>query len=196
MKSRFKQRGPARSSATECLPVTAYMAGWSICRANAPNDPRPALRSATSEDYCFAESLYVANMGPLFHELNAWDAEVAVKRLQASFAFAEVWMIKVDGQDVGWFQISEKSGQLELHQIHLVETARGRGIGTYILRCLMAKAQAEQKRISLAVLTNNRARHLYRKLGFAVVGADGVKLLMQWPDPGRAVRSKQRVCGQ
>lgn len=155
----------------------------------------PVLRLATREDHCFAESLYVANMGPLFRELDVWDEQAAVKRLQASFAFAEVWMIEVDGQDVGWFQISEESERLQLHQIHLVKTARNRGIGTYIMRCLMAKAQAEQKRISLAVLPNNRARNLYQKLGFAAVGADGVKLMMQWPDPGSAVRSKQSVCG-
>ena len=154
------------------------------------------LRSATEEDLHFAERLYIANIGPLFREVDAWDEDAAVGRLRASFAVADVWIIMVDGKEAGWFEISEENEGLELHQIHLVPTARGRGIGTYILRCLMTKARAEQRRISLAVLPNNRARHLYRKLGFTIVGADGVKLLMKWRDPGETARSQQNAVTQ
>lgn len=193
MKSRSNQRRPAGSSGKQYLSLAAYTAAWATSGANEPGNPPPVLRSATREDHRFAESLYVANMGPLFRELNAWDEEAAVERLRASLELAEVWMINVDGQDVGWFEISEERRGLELHQIHLVKTARGRGIGTHIMRCLMAKAQAERRRISLAVLPNNRARNLYQKLGFAVVGADGVKLLMQWPDPASVVCSQRSV---
>lgn len=189
MKSRFDRRGPAGPSATECLPLVVDTEVRITVRTDEPGDPPAVLRPATPEDHCFAESLYIANMAHLFRELGAWDEEAAVNRLRASFASTEIWLIEVDGQDVGWLQVCDKIESLELRQIHLVKSARGGGIGTCIMRYLMARAQAEQKRISLAVLPNNRARNLYQKLGFVFVGAEGVKLLMQWPDHGGAVRS-------
>jgi GNAT superfamily N-acetyltransferase len=130
-------------------------------------------------------------MGPLFRELDAWDEQAALKRLRASLDFTEGWMINVDGQDVGWLQISEENECVQLHQIHLVRAARGLGLGTYLMRCLMEKAQAEHKRISLGVLPNNRARYLYERLGFVFTGAEGVKLIMQWPGPASAGGSEQ-----
>jgi GNAT superfamily N-acetyltransferase len=135
-------------------------------------------------------------MGPLFRELDAWDEEAALKRLRASLDVTEVWMINVAGQDVGWLQISEENGWLQLHQIHLVRAARGHGIGTCLMRCLMKKAQAEDKRILLAVLPNNRARYLYERLGFVLTDVEGVKLIMQWPGPASAGRSEQSACNR
>ena len=60
-------------------------------------------------------------------------------------------MIGYDGDDIGWTQISETAEGFHLHQIHLAERVRGRGIGTYFITGLQDRARAAGKPLSLNV---------------------------------------------
>ena len=54
------------------------------------------------------------------------------------------------------------------------EGHRGRGVGTALLRTLVGQAGAQGHRaLSLSVEDGNRARRLYERAGFTVVGRSG-----------------------
>ena len=58
---------------------------------------------------------------------------------------------------------------------------RGRGIGTSLLEGLIAESEESDRKLSIHVESNNPARSLYERLGFAPVGENGVYLLMERP---------------
>ena len=56
---------------------------------------------------------------------------------------------------------------------------RGRGVGSALLKALIAQAQARAYRaLSLSVEDGNRARQLYHRFGFTVVGRNGNSEIM------------------
>jgi len=63
-----------------------------------------------------------------------------------------------------------------LIDIALLPEFRGCGIGAAILRDL----QKVGKKVSLHVLRNNPAGHLYSRLGFVTVAEDSMYLTMEW----------------
>jgi ribosomal protein S18 acetylase RimI-like enzyme len=63
--------------------------------------------------------------------------------------------------------------------IALAPVFRGRGIGTDLLRVLIAEADETARKLSIHVEVNNPARALYERLGFQPAGEHGVYVLME-----------------
>jgi len=64
--------------------------------------------------------------------------------------------------------------------IFVRQDARGRGVGTALLRTLVSRAQAEGcSALSLSVEQDNRAVHLYNRAGFVRVGRSGNSCTMR-----------------
>jgi len=61
----------------------------------------------------------------------------------------------------------------------VVSDSRGRGIGTSLLKALIHSAASVYQAISLNVTSENPALHLYERLGFQVVRADGDSKIMR-----------------
>jgi ribosomal protein S18 acetylase RimI-like enzyme len=142
------------------------------------------LRTATEQDYAFAERLYVETMRPLLQRLEAWDEADVLGRFRASFDVAQVQIIRVDGADAGFIQTSETAAEINLDQIHLRKEYRSRGIGRQLIGDLQQSAIAKKKALSLAVVRGNRALDLYQRLGFIVIGEDATKLYMRYNTVG------------
>jgi predicted GNAT family acetyltransferase len=65
--------------------------------------------------------------------------------------------------------------------IALTPPYRGRGLGTRLLRGLIAEAEQSGRPLSLHVETHNPARRLYERLGFRPAGDSGeVYLRMEY----------------
>jgi predicted GNAT family acetyltransferase len=137
------------------------------------------LRLATSEDYGFALGLYLSTMRPYTEELMTWDERKQVTSFAAQWRLEDVRVIRVDGLDVGWLQARESSSEIFLQQIFIAPGHQRAGIGTAVLRALLAGWVTSGKPVVLTVLKNNPARRLYERLGFAVAGEAGVKLEMR-----------------
>jgi ribosomal protein S18 acetylase RimI-like enzyme len=142
--------------------------------------PSFALRNGRRRDYAFAKRLYIETMEPLLTKLGAWDEQDLVARFRQAFDPDDVQIIEVDGVDAGYLQVSESAEEISLAQIHLAAPFRSRGIGTRLIRALMSDARTKGKPVSLAVVRNNPAFSLYRRLGFRVIGEDGPRLFMRW----------------
>jgi GNAT superfamily N-acetyltransferase len=148
-------------------------------KAAAPT-PRFELRPATSKDFSFAKTLYMASMQPLLSALDAWDEAKSNATFRDYFKLEEVRIIAVNGVDIGWIQVSETNGEVHLDQLHLVEPFRDLGIGTRLIKKTQAEARRKERPLCLSFVRGNRAAALYERLGFKHVGSDVTKIHMRW----------------
>jgi ribosomal protein S18 acetylase RimI-like enzyme len=149
------------------------------------------LRPAASEDFPFAWSLYRDLMKPLTAELlGSWNEPGQQSVVEAALKHEGTSIIVVDGSDAGWLHVIEAADSIYLGQLYLAPSLQNRGIGTAILRELRDKARQAAKALTLDVMKNNRARSLYKRLGFKVVGDSKYKLKMRWQENAPGPESK------
>jgi RimJ/RimL family protein N-acetyltransferase len=84
------------------------------------------------------------------------------------------------GADVGRLRVVRSDGLVELAGLQLLPAHQGRGLGTRVVRDLMAEAADSGRAFGLSVEKDNpRARALYERLGLVVVGEEGDELVMR-----------------
>jgi ribosomal protein S18 acetylase RimI-like enzyme len=111
----------------------------------------------------------------------AWDDEAQRANAAADFAAAPVEIIERDGVAIGYQIVERKPDHWWLDEIALVATERNRGIGSDLVRAVMAAARAAGLPVRLNCLRANPARHLYDRLGFRVIAEEDIRVRMEWP---------------
>jgi ribosomal protein S18 acetylase RimI-like enzyme len=102
--------------------------------------------------------------------------ELRERQYRAEYPEAVTEMILCDGIPAGTMITLKMADAIRLVDIALLPHFRGAGIGATILRRL----HKEGKKISLHVLKQNPAMHLYSRLGFVSVNEDSMYLQMEW----------------
>jgi ribosomal protein S18 acetylase RimI-like enzyme len=83
--------------------------------------------------------------------------------------------------------IVDRSGKdILLIDIALLPQFRNAGIGSVLMKQVMAEAARAQKPLKLHVEKFNRARRLYDRLGFSTAGDNGIYLEMVWKPESEA----------
>ena len=100
---------------------------------------------------------------------------------RANYPGATLDVIEVDGAPAGRLYVHRGPSDIRIMDIALAPSFRGRGIGTALLRDLMAEADGSGRKLSIHVEMNNPARSLYDRLGFEPAGEHGVYVLMERP---------------
>jgi len=108
------------------------------------------------------------------HQFNAQDAHY-----RGNYPGATLDVIEVGGVPAGRLYVHRGPSDIRIMDIALAPAFRGRGIGTALLRELMAEADESGRKLSIHVEVNNPARSLYDRLGFLPVGEHGVYVLME-----------------
>ena len=104
---------------------------------------------------------------------------------QDQFKSAEFRLILLDGEPIGRLYTDRREDEIRVIDIALLPQQRGAGIGTGLLRDLLAEGQAAGKPVRIHVERFNPALRLYERLGFKQIEDQGVYFLMEWtPDPG------------
>jgi ribosomal protein S18 acetylase RimI-like enzyme len=89
----------------------------------------------------------------------------------------------LDGVPAGRLYVDERATDIRIVDITLLPKFRNLGLGQFILTNLQQKACHEGKSLSIHVERDNRALHLYERLGFQVINdSHPVYLLMTWQD--------------
>lgn len=73
-----------------------------------------------------------------------------------------------------------RDGALWIHTICIAPEHQRKGIGTEVIRSIVAEAINQTLPIRLSVLKVNPARALYERLGFKVIGESTYHLQMQF----------------
>lgn len=91
----------------------------------------------------------------------------------------QVRIITLDGADVGWVQTVRQEEAVLVGQIIIERRFQRKGIGTEIMKRLIADAAHMCLPLVLSVVKINPARTLYQRLGFQVTHEDDRKFYMK-----------------
>lgn len=82
------------------------------------------------------------------------------------FPASEHLIVLEAGRAVGRLYVDRAGDEIRILDIALLPAARGRGIGTRLLRTILDDADRTRRRVSLFTEPHNPARRLYARLGF------------------------------
>lgn len=99
---------------------------------------------------------------------------------QEHYGDAQFDLILIDGVPAGRLYVHRRATEIRLVDISLMPELRGRGIGSALLRELMAEAEAAGKPLTIHVEKYNPAMRLYLRLGFRPIEDRGPYDLMEW----------------
>jgi ribosomal protein S18 acetylase RimI-like enzyme len=99
---------------------------------------------------------------------------------RARYPGGDFLVIEVAGTAAGRLYLGRLPGEIRVVDIALLPAFRGRGIGTRLMRDVMAEGAATASAVTLYVEAFNRAHGLYTRLGFGMVGEHGVYELLEW----------------
>jgi ribosomal protein S18 acetylase RimI-like enzyme len=141
-----------------------------------------SYRAVLPEDFSFLFDLHKdamqehveASFGP-------WDENWQETYFRKNFDPSELQIIQCDGQDVGMLYIQERVEELFIVNLEILPAYQRRGIGSAVVRGLIAATQRRGKPVALQVLKSNiHARNLYQRLGFGVTGENETHYIMAW----------------
>lgn len=125
-----------------------------------------SLREATPEDIDFALGVKLEGLRPYIEKLWGWDGKLEERHFLETFDPAAATIIYSAQSNVGFYELVDQGFELFLAGIYIGAPYRGHGLGTAVLRDLLAIARARQLPLALRVLKPNPARRLYERLGF------------------------------
>lgn len=154
--------------------------------------PSVYVRPATLDDVPFLTDVVVVAtraQGRLPDDFDEQDyrtgfADRTAEQVQGLVDDSETSVVEIDGERAGRLRVVQGPDHLELAGIQLLPAHQGQGIGTHLIEQFVVSARdaglAPRVRVEM---DNPRARVLYERLGFEVVGeTDGVHLL-EWRNP-------------
>ncbi|WNI29855.1 GNAT family N-acetyltransferase [Streptomyces sp. ITFR-6] len=137
-----------------------------------------ALRPATPEDLEPTAEIRAVVMRPDLVRLGRYDEHRVRQRLRDSYLPEYTSVIVVDGRFGGSVTLRPAEGGRCLENFFLAEELQGAGIGSAVLRELLARTDAEGVTVRLNVLQGSAARRLHERHGFALEREDPVDVFM------------------
>ena len=141
-----------------------------------------ALRPATHEDEEFLFALHRSAMREYVEATWGWDERWQRQHFATTYAPARHAVIvrsESTPRDIGRISLTRHWRKIFLRDIELIATERNRGIGTAVIRALIALAAQDGRAVELHVLKCNPAQRLYARLGFEVIADDGARIAMR-----------------
>ena len=151
--------------------------------------PEPRLRPVTEADRPFLVDLYGSVRAPELEHV-AWDDATKRAFVEHQYAAqdahyrehyegATLDVIEVDGEPAGRLYVHRGRSDIRIMDIAIAPAFRGQGIGTALLEALVEEARESGRKLSIHVESNNPARRLYERMGFAAAGEHGVYILLE-----------------
>ena len=147
------------------------------------------LRPITDADRDFLHRLYATTREDELRPV-PWTPEQKAEFVRHQFeAQHQFWqenytdtswdLVLLDDQPVGRLYVARWPDDIRIVDIALMPEYRGGGLGTRLLREVLAEGDASGRKVSIHVEVYNPARRLYERLGFVEAGDRGVYLLME-----------------
>jgi len=144
-----------------------------------PGYPGLGLRAVDPADSAFLVNLHETLRRSALEATVGWDARREFERLMAMIRPGLDQIVLVDGAPSGILAMTREPHRLWLRRIQLLPPAQNKGIGTALLRFVLAEGARLGLPVFLRVRRDNPARRLYDRLGFRVTGeAPGDRLEM------------------
>lgn len=168
-----------------------------MMRLRPSSHPAARLREAVDADDAELLKLFAASRVDLLAAISQLDEsqresfmriQFEARRNQYRRQYPQAhWEVIVTGDKIiGQIVVALVGDEFRLVDLALLPAFRNRGIGSAVLQDLLDEAAGAGRSVSLHVLRDNPALHLYRRLGFVVTGEDDVYRHMQWAPVQRA----------
>lgn len=108
-----------------------------------------------------------------------WDEKLQMNIHQQEWQQARPLIILDNGEVVGSYLFQDNVDHFYFGRFFLLPKAQGKGIGSTILRSVIAQAELKQKPITLTHLQGNRVHALYQRFGFTTTAQDEQFVYMQ-----------------
>jgi ribosomal protein S18 acetylase RimI-like enzyme len=141
-------------------------------RASAPSD-RDFLREVY-ESTRIEEFLAGGFGADMIRELLAQQFTMQDTYYRRHYPFGRFDIVVLGETDVGRLYHDWMSGEARVIDIALLPAYRGAGIGTQLMKAVVAEAARREMAVRLYVELNNPVRALYHRLGFEKIGENGV----------------------
>jgi ribosomal protein S18 acetylase RimI-like enzyme len=110
-----------------------------------------------------------------------WQFDLQRREYDTRFPDAAYHVILVDQQPAGRIWVGADAEQIRLLDIGLLPEFQNRGVGTALLKLLIAYASSQQKVLRhMVFVLNNNAERFYERLGFRQIEEFGAYKHMEW----------------
>jgi len=144
-----------------------------------------ALRAVATTDIEPLADLRAVVMRPDLERLGRYDEHRVRQRLRDSLSAQHTSIILVDGEFAGSITLRPTTDRQWLEHFYLAPHCQGRGLGSAILRSILAQTDAQGATVGLNVLQGSAARRLYERHGFVMESEDPVDVFMARPPSPR-----------
>lgn len=112
----------------------------------------------------------------------SWDEAEQEEKHRVNFIPETHRIVLLEDREVGLLAVEQEPEHLWLVKVYLLSAYQSKGLGSALVRLVIEEANEQQKSVRLRVLRSNaRAKALYEKLGFKVVGAEPERYFMVRP---------------
>ncbi|WP_328912766.1 MULTISPECIES: GNAT family N-acetyltransferase [unclassified Streptomyces] len=139
------------------------------------------LRAGRTADVEAVAELRAAVMRADLERLGRYDDHRVRQRLRDSFSTRHTSIVTVGGEFAGCVTLRPVDDGLLLEHFYLAPHHQGRGLGSAVLRTVLARADAQGATVRLKVLQGSAAQRLYARHGFTVEAQDPIDVLMTRP---------------
>ncbi len=134
-----------------------------------PSTPVPeriTFAPVAAGDFDELLAIRIAAMRESLERVGRFDPQRARERLQRSFYPAASEFILLDGERLGFYTLRAAPNGLHLEHLYLLPRAQSAGVGSYVLRRLLNRADAARQPVMLGALRESPANRFYQRHGF------------------------------
>ncbi|MEK8027798.1 MAG: hypothetical protein RLY78_596 [Pseudomonadota bacterium] len=150
-------------------------------RHDLPPPPDLSLQPACDDDFEALLSLRLAAMSESLQRLGSYDPQRARERLSRAFEPSHTRHIVCAGERVGLVVVLPKDGHLVLDHLYIAPSAQRMGIGAWVMRQVLAEADAHGLPVEVSALKLSEADQFWRRHGFELRHDDGWDLHYRRP---------------
>lgn len=131
-----------------------------------PAHGRYSLRPVVDQDFPFLMELRRQSIADYVQTIFGFEDSLAGEHVKQSMPGGHI--VIVDGDDAGMLKATVRDGWAYLEDIYLLADYRGQGLGSQIIKDVLAAVDTLGLPTELQVFATNPAKNLYERLGFRV----------------------------
>jgi len=137
------------------------------------------LIPAAATDKGFSYEVKKAAEGEYVTLMFGWDEDIQRSYHLKAWQLQKPDVISYDGNLIGTIATIENEDCIEVGQFFIVPEYQRKGIGTYLLKSILDRADRLGKHVTLRFLKNNPVKSLYVRNGFRFVDTSDVLYYME-----------------
>jgi GNAT superfamily N-acetyltransferase len=152
-----------------------------------------ALRPAVEADEAFLLEVYAGTRADETAQTGWDDAQrrafikmqfgAQQQHYRSHYPKGEHSLILLNEEPIGRLYVARSGGEIRILDIALLAEHRNKGVGTRIIKDLMAEAAKTGRPLRIYVESFNPALRLFQRMGFSQTEQTGFHCLMQWQQP-------------